>query len=106
MSSSVTLFAMDRREYKVQITVNNRSIHKVVIDPHYEVRHRESVDDHTILALVKQLDGRKFLPVKQQEQFEYFVEDKMMLNKKLYKLVWLLHDDEIFIGVVNCYRRD
>ena len=97
---------MDRREYKVQLTVNNKSIHKIVIDPHYEARHGESIDDHTILVLVKQLDGRRFLPVKRQDQFEYFVEDRMMLKGKLYKLVWFLHDDEVFIGVVNCYRRD
>jgi hypothetical protein len=97
---------VDRREYKVHLRVNNRSIHKVVIDPHYELRHSESIDDQTILALVKQLDGRIFLPIKRQGEFEYFVEDKMKLKKKLYKLVWLLHDDEVFIGVVNCYRRD
>lgn len=97
---------MDRREYKVQLRVNNRSIHKVVIDPHYEVRHSESIDDQTVLALVQQLDGWSFLALKRQGQFEYFVEDKMRLKGNFYKLVWLLHDDEVFIGVVNCYRRD
>lgn len=97
---------MSRREYKVHLRVNNRSVHKVIIDPHYEVRHNESIDDDTILALVKKLNDRIFLPVKKQGQFEYFVEDKIKLNEKLYKLVWLLHYDEVLIGGVNCYRRD
>lgn len=30
---------------------------------------------------------------------------KIDLNGKLYKLVWLLEDDQIYIGVVNAHRR-
>lgn len=37
--------------------------------------------------------------------YEYFVTDRLTLDKKLYKLVWLLEDDQLYIGVVNAYRR-
>jgi len=78
-----------------------------VVYPHYEARHSESVDDEVILELVQMLDDGIYEPESvDAEGFEYFVEDHMELNGKLFKLVWLLHDDEIFIGVVNCYRRD
>ena len=48
----------ERRSYSILITVNDRAIHKVVIDPHYEEKHKESINDATILDLVKMLDGK------------------------------------------------
>lgn len=78
-----------------------------MIDPHYLTKHGDSVTDKTIIALVKMLDGRQFVPEDvDSDGFEYFVEDKMKLSGKIYKLVWLLNKNEIYIGIVNCYRRD
>lgn len=74
---------MARREYKIQLTVNNRRIHKVIIDPHYELKHSVTIDDNTVIALVKFLDGLKFQSIKQENGFEYFVEDKIKLSGKL-----------------------
>jgi hypothetical protein len=39
-----------RREYSIEITVKGRSIEKVVIDPHYEIKHSRSVNDQTIIS--------------------------------------------------------
>ncbi len=48
---------MNRREYDIGITVNGRQVTKVIIDPHYELKHADSVSDQIILDLVKLLDG-------------------------------------------------
>jgi len=97
---------MSRREFPVYFTINNRLFTKVVIDPHYEEKHSNTITDEIVLALVAELDGKIFIPVSIDEDgFQYFVNDHLELNQKLYKLIWLMHADEIYIGVVNAYRR-
>lgn len=96
---------MQRREYEVSIEFNFTRIKKVVIDPHYEEKHAESVSDEIILKLVRKLDGIRMLPEHINPPYAYFVEDKMELDGNFYKLIWLLEDDQIYIGVVNAYRR-
>lgn len=97
---------MPRREYRINLTVNGRQLSKLIIDPHFEVKHSTSISDEIITELVKKLDGEFYgAEAIGSDDFQYFVEDHMELNDKTYKLIWILHDDEIFIGVVNCYRR-
>ena len=96
---------MALREYLLSITVNSRKIHRVIIDSHYEAKHKGVVQDQLILRLVKSLDGGTYPVQDRSDPYEYFVTDKMELDGKLYKLVWLLEDDELYIGVVNAYRR-
>lgn len=101
----VIVTLVKRREYPTRLTINNRQIEKIIIDPHYEEKHFSSVDDETIIALVIQLDGRVIEAEKQAGAYSYFATDKMVFEGKLYKLVWLLEDDAVYVGVVNCYRR-
>lgn len=77
----------------------------MIFDPHYEERHADSITDGIILQLVKKLDGENIIPVQVSPPYSYFVQDKIEYGGKLYKLIWLLEDDEIYIGVVNAYRR-
>ncbi len=96
---------MKRRSYNVNITVNGYAIKRVVIDPHYELKHSETINDKVIIQLVERLDGGEFRAIERDDEHLYFVNDKMQLHGKLYKLVWLLDENEIFIGVINAYRR-
>ncbi len=96
---------MRRREYDIQVTVNGRRIKKVIIDSHYETKHSRSLNDQLILRLVSLLDGLFFEPEDIDEPYSYFATDRMVLDGKKYKLVWLLEDHKLYIGVVNAYRR-
>lgn len=95
---------MNRREYDLQIAFNEIEIKKVIIDSHFELRHAESINDEIILDLVKQLDGLVRTPEHSAFPFSYFSE-QLELNGKQYRLVWLLEGEELYIGVVNAYRR-
>jgi hypothetical protein len=96
---------MTRREYSVQLTVNGRKVSKVIIDPHYELKHSRSVNDEVILELVKQLADKTFEPETEAGDFQYFVSDDLTIGPRQFRLVWLLEKNEIYIGVVNAYRR-
>ena len=96
---------MQRREYGIRITVNGQKISKIIIDSHYEAKHAASVNDQVILELVRQLDDRFFDPDGEDRPYTYFVTDDMVWDGKRYKLVWLLEDNQIYVGVVNAYRR-
>lgn len=95
---------MSRREYDINLYINKLIISKVIIDTHYEEKHSESVDDEIILSLVQELNNDTFEPVDTKQKYQYFVTEKR-LNDKNYRLVWLLEDGEIYIGIVNAYRR-
>ncbi len=94
-----------RRDYQISITVNNRAVTRVVIDPHYEVKHTDSVDDEIILSLVNMLDGKIFTPETERDGFQYFKTDPLDLNGVSCRLIWLLERNEIYIGVINAFRR-
>ncbi|MFN8369573.1 MAG: hypothetical protein U0T83_02985 [Bacteriovoracaceae bacterium] len=53
---------MSRREYEIDITINDILINKLIIDLHYTKKHAESINDQIILDLVKALDGKNFEP--------------------------------------------
>ncbi len=95
----------ERRDYKISITVNSRAVTRVIIDPHYELKHGDSVDDEVILSLVQMLDGKTFAPEAENDGFQYFKTDPLTLNGVNYRLIWLLEENEIYIGVVNAFRR-
>ncbi|MBF0363858.1 MAG: hypothetical protein HQK49_22755 [Oligoflexia bacterium] len=96
---------MKRKSYKISITVNDRKINEVIIDPHYRIKHSESINDEIILELVKKLDGGFFEVDDRDDDFEYFKTDPVEFNGKNYRLIWLLRDHCMFIGVINAFRR-
>lgn len=96
---------MSRREYNIQITINGHKITQVIVDPHYEAKHSGSINDQIVLRLVQLLDGQFFEPDDIDVSYRYFISDGLVLDGKRYKLVWLLEDDKLYIGVVNAHRR-
>lgn len=100
------LHSVSRRKYDIEgITVNGIMINKVIIDPHYEEKHRDDIDDTLIVELVRKLDGRQELPEAVDDSFTYFV-TLLERNRKQYRLIWLLEEDQIYVGVINAYRDD
>ena len=95
----------ERRDYIISITVNSKAITRVIIDPHYELKHSESIDDDIILSLVQMLDGKTFTPEAERDGFEYFKTDPLSLHSVNYRLIWLMDKNEIYIGVINAFRR-
>ena len=94
----------ERRTYPVQLKINGRNIQEVVIDPHYESKHSD-INDALILELVATLNGKEFQPEERDGEWEFFMLDRIEHQDKLYRLVWCLRDECLFIGVINCFRR-
>ncbi len=95
----------ERRDYKISITINTKLITRLVIDPHYELKHSDSVDDEIIISLVYLLNEKTFTPVADNNGFQYFKTEPLTLNGVDYRLIWLLEENEIYIGVINAFRR-
>jgi hypothetical protein len=95
----------ERRAYGINITVNGIQINRVVVGTHYEKKHTDSMNDDIILDLVELLDGKEFIPEKTDGKFQYFKSEPLFLDNKKYRLIWLLEDDQIYIGVINAFRR-
>ena len=93
---------MDRRELKIRtITINGRRISKVIVDPHVN-KHKDITDD-VILDLVRELDGAEQRPDETKTLFEYYV-SRIQIYDKQYRLVWLLEDNQLYIGIVTAFR--
>ena len=75
----------------------------MIIDPHYEEKHRSYMSDDLILNLVKELDGREELPETKTDRYSYFA-TLIEFDERKYRLIWLLEDHAIYIGVLNAYR--
>lgn len=94
---------MERPEYLVSLTFNNKHISRVVIDQHYKVAHPE-LSDELIINLVKTLDELRLDPEEIDDGFEYYKVDPAYYLDKPYRLVFLIFIDEDFIGVITAFR--
>ena len=93
---------MARFEFDITpITVNGRKIRRIIVDTH--VRKHKDITDDLILDLVRQLDRSEQVPDDIKGSYEYF-SSLLYVGLKKYRLVWLLEDGEIYIGVITAYR--
>lgn len=93
-----------RRKYPIKLTVNSIKVSTVLISDHYEEKHSESINDSLILKLVSLLDNTISEPKQTTGDFAYYVNILEVRPTKFYKLIWLLENDKVYIGVVNVYR--
>jgi hypothetical protein len=76
-----------RRSYRISVKINGWPFETCVIDPHYEKKHGESVNDFLILELLHSLDGRTLQSVATDSSgFEYYVLDPVYFDSKPYRL--------------------
>ncbi len=96
-----------RRHYKIKVVINGITFNEVIIDPHFEKNHSESINDEIILDLIKWLgeSGTTYETVGEKGHYSFFVTDGIKLRDKYYKLIWMTEEDQLYIGVVNAYRR-
>lgn len=95
---------MNRRRYAVILRINGQLITEVEIDPHYEDKHPD-ISDEVILNLVKLLHGSISEPLRIHQGWMYYVDKKLKLNDKLYRLIWCIETENSHsIGVINCFR--
>ncbi len=85
-----------------RLTVNWRHLFYVIINTHYEKRHHGSVNDALILELTQELNGHLQIPDAYQAPYAYFV-SRIVLRGKQYRLVWLLEDGALYLGVINSF---
>ncbi|MBI3793669.1 MAG: hypothetical protein HY280_02945 [Nitrospinae bacterium] len=94
---------MDRPEYLLKLTINERRIIRVVIDQHYKGKH-PYLDDQMILEMLKGLDGQNFPFEEIHGDFSYFKAEPVFFDGKPYRLILLLSETDNFLGVVNAFR--
>lgn len=93
----------ERKEYPLNITINNRKLSSVVIDQHYQVNHPEMNDD-LIIELIKTIDNGIFPIENEKDGFEYFKVEPVEFEDRPYRLVLLMYVYEDFLGVINAFR--
>lgn len=98
-----------RREHSVEVTINGRTLRRLIIDSHYEIRHSGSITDSLILSLVKLLDGEeREIETVTSSGFEIFRVDPVYFGGKAYRLVLTLppcdQENSDYLGVINVFR--
>lgn len=97
---------MDRKIIDMSLNINGRCFEQLIIDQHYKRKHSATITDEIIVALMMSLDGRSYDPQHiHASGFSYFVNDDLLYQGRRYKLIWLTHLNENYVGVVNAYRR-
>lgn len=100
-----TIDSVQHRTNHLRIIVNGISFNEVLIDTHYELKHKASINDEIILGLVQGLDKGTFLPEKiSPSGHKFFVNEPWPYKGKWYRLVWFIPQDESYLGIRNAFR--
>lgn len=93
---------MGKRDFIIKrILVNEVLIKRVVVDDHVE-KHKD-ITDEMILKLVTSLNGVIQAYEDSKPPYKYFV-TLIEYKKKKYKMVWLLEEEQSYIGIITIHR--
>lgn len=92
-----------RREYQIPpLYINGLIITKLIIDPHVD-KHSDHIDDELIKKIVRRLDQEGHIPTGINDGFKYFA-SRIYYEGKAYKMVWLLEESFLYIGVITVFK--
>ncbi len=97
---------VQRNEYKIELMINDKHVHRLIIDQHYKENHSEAMTDELIIDLVKSINGETFQVDKETELYQYFVAEPIFQEDRPYRLVLLLCLYDDYLGVINAFRVD
>lgn len=92
------------RVYEARYFINDTWFGEIWIDSHYELKHKQSINDELILELVQHLTHQTHFPQEIRNGYQFY-ESEIIWREKLYRLIWLIPPDESYLGVRNAYRR-
>ncbi len=92
------------RRYELVVEFNSKQFGELWIDPHYEEKHRDSINDQLILELVKKVDGWLMTLSCEVRGYEFY-EAEGVYEGKVYRLILVIPPDGEYLGVRNAYRR-
>ncbi len=97
------ILIMMRREYEIDpLHVNGLLITKLIVDPHVD-KHSDHINDDLIKSIVRHLDKEKHVPTGENEGFKYFA-STIRHAGQVYKLIWLLEESFLYLGVITAFR--
>ena len=62
LPSLITTTSEGRRIYPIEIIINGKKLFRLIIDPHFEKKHGDYVNDELIWELSQQLSNGFYLP--------------------------------------------
>lgn len=93
------------RVYTMLLNINGIVFTEAWIDPHYEQKHKDSINDELILELIQIVNFYTFeLHDINSEGYEFYEIDVNYLDKS-YRLILTFPPHKMYMGVVNAYRR-
>lgn len=92
----------ERVEYECALAICDRTFTRVVIDQHYRLKHGDSMNDLSILQLVRTLNGQRPEIETEDGGFTYMTVDRIFMFGKPYRLILCMNQH--YLGVINAFR--
>ena len=91
------------RRYDIAVRMNGEYFDELWIDPHYEEKHKGSINDQLILELAKEIDGWLITLSAEVSGYKFYEADGNYQGKA-YRLILVIPPDGAYLGIRNAYR--